>query len=882
MASRYWIGTWNWDASTTTNWSASSWWAGWASVPTTSDNVFFDASSTSCTVTASAVCIALNFTWFTWTFAGSQWVTVTWDVTLSATMTFSYTWNLSFWWSWTKVFTSNWKTIACPFVPALWTVQLWDDMITARWWWWTINAMQITWWSFNANWKTVTFKGNQFRVSWAFTFYNVIIAPTTPASTDVMNFDSNVTISWTFTDSVHTSTNFLTIWSSVAWTRRIISMATFAGNNIRFKDIAVTGAASPISATALSDGGNNTWITFSYSRYWVGGSGNVTDGTHWAATSWGTGNQIPPWFLDNAICDSASNATGYTLTMNATISCADLTLWNPATWVITIAGNVTHNIYWSLSIASWAVVSSWFGTTVLKATSGTKTVTTNWVVLNQNWTLDWIGGTFQLADNFSIASTSWKTLTYTNWTFDPNWKRVTIDSPGILISGAFSFYDLTLQSTLAPSPADDLSFTANQTINWTLTINGNSALNRMYAHSNTKGTARTLTAATVSVTNADFQDITGAGAWSWNLSAISGNSWDCWWNSWITFTSPATVYLKTAVSVNLNASNWYTTSWGSTLSRVPLPQDTAIIDANSVTTSGKVLTLNNQRIWTLDFTWVVNSPTFTSATWTSFFWSLRLSTWVWSFQWTTAWIFEWRWSFTIKSGWKVWGKNITINCISWSYQLEDTYDNWGNNDITHTSWGFDVNSQALSIRTFTSSNTNVRTLTCGTGNTISIKWNWDLTTATNLTFNKGTATISMVNNGASCTFNGWGVTYNNFFNSTWGASICTMSGNNTFNDFKVWWARTHKFSSWSVTTISSLTSLWSAGNLVTLTSASWTHTLKKLWGWVISADFLSISTSIAVPINTFYAGANSTNWGTNTNWNFTVPRTPNTAFAGFF
>jgi hypothetical protein len=46
MADRYWVlGTGTWDSTSTTNWSASSGGAGGASVPTASDNVFFDANS---------------------------------------------------------------------------------------------------------------------------------------------------------------------------------------------------------------------------------------------------------------------------------------------------------------------------------------------------------------------------------------------------------------------------------------------------------------------------------------------------------------------------------------------------------------------------------------------------------------------------------------------------------------------------------------------------------------------------------------------------------------------------------------------------------------------------------------------------------------------
>lgn len=46
MADRYWVlGTGTWDATSTTNWSATSGGLGGASVPTASDNVFFDANS---------------------------------------------------------------------------------------------------------------------------------------------------------------------------------------------------------------------------------------------------------------------------------------------------------------------------------------------------------------------------------------------------------------------------------------------------------------------------------------------------------------------------------------------------------------------------------------------------------------------------------------------------------------------------------------------------------------------------------------------------------------------------------------------------------------------------------------------------------------------
>jgi len=74
MASRYWVGgTGDWDATTTTHWSATTGGAGGQSVPTSADDVFFDANSTGI-ITLSAniqhFCLNLDFSGFTGTLQG--------------------------------------------------------------------------------------------------------------------------------------------------------------------------------------------------------------------------------------------------------------------------------------------------------------------------------------------------------------------------------------------------------------------------------------------------------------------------------------------------------------------------------------------------------------------------------------------------------------------------------------------------------------------------------------------------------------------------------------------------------------------------------------------------------------------------------------------
>ena len=93
MASRYWVGgTANWDATAGTKWATTSGGAGGAAVPTSSDDVFFDANSGANTVTIAATSNALtvNCTGFTGTLTGSSGLTVAGSITLVSGMTFSH------------------------------------------------------------------------------------------------------------------------------------------------------------------------------------------------------------------------------------------------------------------------------------------------------------------------------------------------------------------------------------------------------------------------------------------------------------------------------------------------------------------------------------------------------------------------------------------------------------------------------------------------------------------------------------------------------------------------------------------------------------------------------------------------------------------------
>lgn len=99
MADRYWVGgTASWDGTAGTKWAATSGGAGGESVPTTADDVFFDAASTgTCTIaTGNTGARSINCTGFTGTITGTAAITVAGSVTLVTGMTYTHTGTMTF------------------------------------------------------------------------------------------------------------------------------------------------------------------------------------------------------------------------------------------------------------------------------------------------------------------------------------------------------------------------------------------------------------------------------------------------------------------------------------------------------------------------------------------------------------------------------------------------------------------------------------------------------------------------------------------------------------------------------------------------------------------------------------------------------------------
>ena len=189
--------------------------------------------------------------------------------------------------------------------------------------------------------------------------------------------------------------------------------------------------------------------------------------------------------------------------------------------------------------------------------------------------------------------------TITNLTFNAGTSTITASSASnTLNSGGLTFYNVTFSGVTATTHTingantfNNLTFTtrttdgigaivvsANQTISGTLTLGAaNTAVRRLFVRSDTIGTQRTLTVATIAtLADVDFQDTVAAGAsGTWSGTRL-GN---CTNNSNITFGAGKTVYWNLAGAQNWSAVAWATSSGGTpAVNNFPLAQDTAIFD----------------------------------------------------------------------------------------------------------------------------------------------------------------------------------------------------------------------------------------------------------------------------------------------------------------
>lgn len=616
------------------------------------------------------------------------------------------------------------------------------------------------------------------------------------------------------------------------------------------------------------------------------GNWNLADS--WATTSGGTTYHAnPPTSSDDVFFDANTPTGTHTVNTSANTLSLDFTGFTG-----TLAGSYALNIYGSLTL-NGGMTNNLTGGFYFLATSGIKTITTNGIVLKGVLLFNGSGGTFQLLDNLETRSN----IQANAGTFDPNGKTVTMvgSNQTITPNVALSFYNLNITPTVAAT----YRLFGNITVTNTLTIKGASASLRLFLKSNTLGTARTLTAATVSVTNADFQDITGAGAGSWDLSAITGGSGDCGGNTDITFTTADDWYWHADTGNVSDYSKWYTATNGGgsqmASTRVPLPQDTLKFDANSFDSASQTITQNMSRIGSIDFTGATNTPTFTTSTTASVFGSITLISGMTLTASTQTYTFEGKnITHTLDSGGLTWEKPIIMSSIGGTLTLKSDLIMGSTRTFTLLNGTFSAvdgeNNYNVTSGAFVSDNNlTTRVLTMGSG-TWELNGNlvpWNITSNANLTVNANTSTIKITGTlTANRIFYSGARTYNNLWISHSGAYAVTIYDTSSYNDFKIDAGREVRFTAGTNTTVTTFTAEGTDVAPITLTSNTTSAaTLTKAGGGTITVKYCDISYLTATPADTWlaYTTDGNVDSGNNTGWTFVSGDTRRrAAFIKFF
>jgi hypothetical protein len=305
------------------------------------------------------------------------------------------------------------------------------------------------------------------------------------------------------------------------------------------------------------------------------------------------------------------------------------------------------------------------------------------------------------------------------------------------LTGNNSFNNLTLGATRASAGAGQLGIGDNQTVTGTLTIQaGNTGTSRLLVRSTVPGTARTITAAAVAtLTDIDFRDITAAGAaipWSGTRLGNAGN------NTNITFASGVNKYWSLKAGGSWNSTAWALTSGGTASSlNQPLPQDTAIFDDVGLGTEALVTMVANQQIGTLDFSARTELMIFTLSTFTpNIYGNVILNSAVEFIGTGTLFLNAPVGTQTVTTGGAVVYTPVLISVgPTATVRLLDNFDN-DRAAFTLDQGTLDLNDFDITALSFSSNNTNVRTIDFGTGEITVIGNNttvFNTATNTNLT-----------------------------------------------------------------------------------------------------------------------------------------------------
>ena len=791
MADRYWVGgAGTWDATTTTNWATSTGGAGGASAPTSADNVIFDSLSNATgytvTVGANAVCNDLTAAGpltgnVTFSLGATAVINCYGSFTLPAT---GLTWTASFGSSVNFNATTTGKTVTTNGVSFGDSTVVFNGSGGE----WTLGSALTTSSSALVRITQGTFNTANFNITslnFSITSNSLVRAVNLGSSTITVNGGTPVTIGTTTNLTFNAGTS-----SFVCST----ASPTFAGGGLTFYNVsftstaigtvAITGANTFNNLTFAARAGAGIGITTFDSNQTVNGTLTLGSGT--------TG--VARLSVQSSVVGTPRTLTVATLTAPTDIDFRDITAAGASSpWSGTRLGNCLGNSnitfvagsskYWNLAAggnwnaAAWATSSGGSAATtnfplaqdtaIIENTglNTSATITNNAVYNTGTINMSTRSNAMTLAQgtvNFRIYGnlifSSAVTNTSTSGVFIFNGQGVTqqLTTAGITLAGAITIESATGTLQLQDNCTGDSTKTTTL-VSGTLDLSSGN---------------RTLSTGVFSSSNSNTRSIlfgTGKIELTSNNTTIINTSTAT--NFSHTGTSRIELTYSGSVGTRTLSTNAFTTGLTEANSlNVYITAGTDIVNLNTAGTRG---------FKTLDFTGFSGSLT-TNTSSPILYGNLIYSTGMTLASTTAVFFLATSGVQQITTNGKTLDFPITQNGVGGTVQLQDNLTMGSTRAYTLTNGTLNLNSKTLTAGSFSTSNSNTRSINFGVNGVINCEGAFTATTSTGLT-TAGRGRIKM-SSASSKTFAGGGANYAGVALEQAGAGTLTITGANTFDD----------------------------------------------------------------------------------------------------
>lgn len=893
MADRYWVGgTSSWDGTAGSKWATTSGGAGGASIPTSSDDVYFDANSGSGTVTISTGntgCKSFNTTGFTGTVAGTGSLSIygyhTWGSGITRTYTGAITYAAT---SGTNDITLNGKsiggTVTFNGIGGTWRLM---DAFTSS------STMTLTNGTLDANNNDVTIttftsSASSIRTltmgngQWTLTGNNGTIWNTASTSNFTLNRGSLAVIC-NYSGSTGSRTLSNTGEAYAVDFKITAGTDTIIPSNIRNMDF--TGFSGALTTSTINTYGgvkfaSTMTIAGTASPYnMIGTSGS------WTIDSGGLAS------IDRSIGVGAAGSATYTLVADLTLGSTRAFTFNGGTFDMDVydlstgTWNISSSNTRTYDFGSGAVTVTGSGTTLVTSTTTTGLTVIRGAPITSTYSGSTGTRTFSQGANEATVvdliinngtdtvaiSTAARDIDFTGFSGTMTnssrsyYGNLTLSSGMTLTSGSFT-------SSFTATSGTKVINTAGKTFDFPVSISCLGATTQL-ANNLTMPSTRTLTltsgtfdangydvtAGVLSSSNSNTRSlIVGSGAWS-----ITSNN-----TTVINFGTATGFTLVPGSSIKLTYSGSTGSRTISTAATGSNALDIWVSDGSDtiINTSGSfrnfdftgfagVLGGGTRSIYgsftvnpTMTITGASSVTTFTATSGTH----------------------------QIRSNGATIDFPITINAPGAVIELYDALTLGSTRALTLTAGTLDGNDKNVTAGSFSSTNSNVRGLVMGDGTTwsmASIGTIWNTNTSTNMTLTPGTSTIQFTNNTSSSkAFDGGGLTYYNFTDSSTSSGATTMSGNNTtFNKITLTQHnRELRFFSGQTFNVNELDVDGDGTGVNWIRGTTNQFTLVNTSGGDLNMDYVKVEDMIASPQHSIKAGKNSYSFGGNRGVDFYI------------